>query len=194
MSILTVEELRAAKQRGESLTFYFFWKGPFSQWARTPFSIGGFTYPTAEHYMMVNKARCFGDFQAERLIFSTESPKDAKAYGRQVKNYDDIRWAAVRQQAVITGNLAKFMQNHKECRALLDTKNAILVEASPRDTIWGIGLEESHPDAVDPLRWPGQNLLGFALMEVRRLLQESPQHQPRDIFQAEILGTFQEKK
>jgi ribA/ribD-fused uncharacterized protein len=69
---------------------------------------------------------------------------------------------------VIQGNLAKFSQNPLLERFLLETGTRVLVEAAPRDLIWGIGLGQNDPRAQDPATWQGLNLLGFALMEVRR--------------------------
>ncbi|MDJ0633261.1 MAG: NADAR family protein [Xenococcaceae cyanobacterium MO_188.B29] len=75
-----------------------------------------------------------------------------------------------RSPIVVKGNLAKFSQKEALKEFLLNTKERILVEASPRDRIWGIGLGQNNPDAANPYQWQGLNLLGFALMEVRDIL------------------------
>lgn len=50
---------------------------------------------------------------------------------------------------------------------MLDTAGTTLVEASPYDRIWGIGLAASNPKALDRKMWRGTNWLGQALTEVR---------------------------
>lgn len=97
-----------------------------------------------------------------------------KKLGRKVRNYDDSIWKEKRYDVVVKGNIAKFSQNEKLRSFLLSTGSKILVEASPKDTIWGIGLEESSPDALSPRKWQGENLLGFALMEVRDIISDRP--------------------
>lgn len=141
-----------------------------SQWYLAPFETGGERYPTAEHFMMASKARLFGDARVLDEILAAPGPREAKALGRQVSNYDDARWAAARSEAVVAGNLAKFGQNPELRAFLLGTGDRVLVEAAPRDTIWGIGLGPNNPAVSDPTRWRGRNLLGFALMEVRARL------------------------
>lgn len=95
-----------------------------------------------------------------------------KKLGRKVRNYDDVTWKEKRFDVVVKGNIAKFSQNEKLQNFLLSTGDKILVEASPKDTVWGIGLDESSPEAIQPSKWKGDNLLGFALMEVRDILSE----------------------
>jgi ribA/ribD-fused uncharacterized protein len=127
---------------------------------------------TAEHWMMAEKARLFGDIEAEKAAIEAGHPAQAKRAGRLVRGFDEAVWAAHRFGIVVRGNLAKFGQ-HAELRAyLLGTDTRILVEASPRDRIWGIGMGASNQHATDPTRWRGANLLGFALMEARALLRE----------------------
>lgn len=94
-----------------------------------------------------------------------------KKLGRQVQGYDDAVWAKVRQQISVRGNYEKFSQNEDLKEYLLSTGDKILVEASPKDIIWGIGLDEVSPDAPKPGNWRGQNILGFALMEVREIIK-----------------------
>lgn len=145
-------------------------KSCLSQWHGAPFSIGSARYATAEHWMMASKARVFGDADAEALVLSTDDPAVAKKAGRTVRSFDADRWSAVCFDLVVQGNLAKFGQ-HPALRAfLVGTAPQVLVEAAPNDPIWGIGLDQHAPEALDPTRWKGKNLLGFALMKVRAQL------------------------
>ena len=139
----------------------------FSQWWMCPFMIDGISYPTAEHWMMAEKARLFNDNVQLANILATEKPAAAKAFGRKVGNFDPSVWEAKKGDIVIKGNVAKFSQNADLQAFLLATGDKIIVEASPVDSIWGIGLAPENPLATQPEKWRGQNLLGFALMEVR---------------------------
>lgn len=175
---MKLEELKELVSAGKRPRFLFFWghtqKRPgtvgaecFSQWYPALFEHDGVRYPTAEHFMMAEKARLFGDEVHEQQIVEAGSPGEAKALGRKVRGFDEKTWVRERYGIVVRGNLAKFSQ-HPELRAfLLATKNRVIVEASPRDRIWGIGLGASNARAENPLQWRGLNLLGFALMEVR---------------------------
>jgi ribA/ribD-fused uncharacterized protein len=142
-----------------------------SQWFPRAFVIDGLRYATAEHYMMASKARVFGDAEALARVLEARTPADAKAVGRTVRGYDNATWESARFGAVVDGNVGKFGQ-HDDLRAfLLGTNDKVIVEASPRDRIWGIGMGASNPDARIPARWRGRNLLGFALMEARDRLR-----------------------
>jgi ribA/ribD-fused uncharacterized protein len=172
----TVAELVAS---GERVKFLFFWghhpgervgKSCLSQWWPSPFAIDGLTFATAEHYMMWGKATLFDDHGTAERILAAGHPKQAKDLGRQVRNFDQAMWEAHRAGIVVTGNTHKFRQ-HDDLRAfLLGTGDRVLVEASPLDRIWGIGLREDDPRAEDPAQWRGLNLLGFALGDVRNVL------------------------
>jgi ribA/ribD-fused uncharacterized protein len=142
-----------------------------SQWYPAPFVVDGVRYATAEHWMMAGKARTFGDAATLARILADDDPASAKARGREVRGFDGDRWRAVARDIVVTGNLAKFGQHEALRRYLLGTGERLLVEASPHDAIWGIGLSRDDPRAADPARWRGENLLGFALMEVRARLR-----------------------
>jgi ribA/ribD-fused uncharacterized protein len=168
---------------GEPLKFLFFWghsntskeqvgKSCFSQWFELPFTVDGLTYKTTEHWMMANKALLFSDIKTYKKILIANSPGEAKELGRQVLGFDEIIWKANRFEIVVTGNIHKFNQNIKYADYLLNTKDRVLVEASPVDKIWGIGLQESSENIDNPYFWCGENLLGFALMEVRYFLTE----------------------
>jgi len=90
-----------------------------------------------------------------------------------VRGFDEQCWAGRRFDLVVTGNLAKFSQHPERRDFLVATGSQVLVEASPRDRIWGIGLAADHQFCASPEHWPGLNLLGFALMEVRQQLSIS---------------------
>ncbi|MEM7019098.1 MAG: NADAR family protein, partial [Pseudomonadota bacterium] len=102
----------------------------------------------------------------------SDTPNHAKRLGREVQNFDTTVWEAHRFEIVVDANMAKFSQHPAMKAFLLNTGNKIIVEASPEDRIWGIGLAENAPEALDPSQWNGLNLLGFALMEVRDRLAQ----------------------
>ncbi|GAL85727.1 hypothetical protein Slin_1821 [Sporocytophaga myxococcoides] len=169
-------------KKGKRSKFLFFWGHQkskngdltptcFSQWWSVSFKVDGVIYKTAEHWMMGQKALLFRDTEAYEKILIAGSPKEAKAIGRQVLNYQEDIWADKRFGIVVAGNLHKFSQHADLKDYLLSTKDKIIVEASPVDKIWGIGLSADSDKADNPLRWNGLNLLGFALMEVRDKLR-----------------------
>lgn len=177
-----LQQLIDQYQKGQSLDFLFFWghqpskdgsiiKSCFSQWWMSSFEVDGVTYHSAEHWMMAGKAKLFGDDEILQNILNTESPKKAKAYGRKVRNFDSQIWNENCYEIVKQGNFHKFSQHEDLKNFLLSTDNQVLVEASPYDKIWGIGMLESNKKAAHPPQWNGMNLLGFALMEVRDELQ-----------------------
>ena len=105
-------------------------------------------------------------------ILETPHPADVKKLGRAVRGFEEGRWAVARFDIVVRGNLAKFSQHDRLRDYLLATGDRVLVEAAPGYRVWGIGLTQRDPLARAPARWPGLNLLGFALMEVRSGLRE----------------------
>src|ERR1051325_10088307 len=128
--------------------FLFFWGGPFSQWAKYPFEIDGKTYVTCEQFMMAEKARLFGDTEMESSILATSNPRQQKAFGRKVRGFDQAKWEAAREEIVYRANLAKFSQHEDLRQMLLDTGDRTIAEASPNDSIWGIGMAEHHPNVT----------------------------------------------
>ena len=153
------------EDRGKGLT-----KVCLSQWYQCHFVVEGQYYNCAEQYMMAEKARIFGDEEIRQQILAEYSQMAMKKLGRKVRDYDDEVWKEKRFDVVVKGNIAKFSQNEKLLDFLLSTGDKILVEVSPKDTVWGIGLDESSSEAIQPRKWIGENLLGFALMEVRDIL------------------------
>ena len=178
-------ELIHALRGGAAVEFLFFWghqpradgtvgKSCLSQWWPAAFTVDGRRFATVEHYMMWHKATLFGDHDIADQVVAAPKPQAAKALGREVGAFDDEVWEKHRYDIVVAGNLAKFGR-HDDLRVfLLGTGERVLVEASPVDRIWGIGLARDDPRASDPARWRGANLLGFALMDVRATLAGSP--------------------
>jgi ribA/ribD-fused uncharacterized protein len=130
-------------------------------------------FRTAEHFMMYRKAKLFGDEKAAADILGAPNPGAVKALGRAVRGFDQGVWEAHRRSIVVEGNLAKFSQSDPLREFLLSTGKRVLVEASPVDRIWGVGLAADHEHIENPLEWRGLNLLGFALMDVRAQLPGS---------------------
>ncbi|MFE0028607.1 NADAR family protein [Amycolatopsis sp. NPDC059021] len=171
-------------RQGERVKFLFFWghrperdgsvgRGCLSQWWPAAFAVDGRTFATAEHYMMWRKAMLFSDEACAEGILAAGHPRQAKELGRSVVGFDQGRWEACRYEIVLTGSVAKFGQHTDLRRFLLGTGQRVLVEASPLDPVWGIGLAADDPGAEDPTRWRGLNLLGFALTHARAVLEAS---------------------
>lgn len=150
--------------------FHFFYGGPFSQWYPSEFTIDGVTYNCAEQYMMAMKATVFGDFEALEKIMAASHPSKQKAVGRLVKGFRVDVWDKLAKALVYRANIAKFSDPVLK-KYILGTGEAELVEASPTDRIWGIGLPEGHPDLNDRTKWQGTNYLGQVLMQVRQTLR-----------------------
>lgn len=176
--IYDLERLRDAYSAGEKFTFLFFWghtppsdgsldKSCLSQWWMSPFVAEGTEYSCAEQYMMAEKARLFRDEEALEAIMRAKHPKEMKALGRTVRNFDERVWTSRCYEIVKRGSFAKFSQNPELAGYLKSTGSRILVEASPYDRVWGIGMKQGEPGADNPMTWRGKNLLGFALTEAR---------------------------
>lgn len=147
--------------------YVFFWKGPFSQWQRSPFTDeNGIIFVTCEQFMMHRKAVLFDDHDTANKILLTNVPKVQKELGRMVSNFNPTVWDEKKFDIVKLGNRLKFTQNPIFLEELKLTKGKLLVEASPYDRIWGIGFEVGDPNINDESKW-GENLLGKAITEVR---------------------------
>jgi ribA/ribD-fused uncharacterized protein len=173
-----VDEAVALTSSGQSFKYVYFWghspnadgsagRGCLSQWWPAAFTEDGHRFASAEHYMMAHKAWLFGDTASAKKILNAGHPGEAQALGRKVRGFDQQTWEAERFGIVVRGNRAKFSQHDDLLAYLRATENRVLVEASPRDRVWGIGLGETDPLAASPATWKGLNLLGFALMQAR---------------------------
>ncbi|WP_336083903.1 NADAR family protein [Nocardia sp. SSK8] len=176
--IESVEELCRVVAGGGRPKYLAFWghrpqrdgsvgSGCLSQWWPAAFVVDGVEFATAEHYMMWRKAVLFGDGATAERVLAVAHPAEAKKLGREIGGFDEGVWERERFGIVVAGNVAKFGGDARLRRYLLGTGDRVLVEASPRDRIWGIGLAADDPRAADPGQWRGANLLGFALMRAR---------------------------
>lgn len=152
--------------------FTYFWSNnsPFSNWHKADFEVEGVKFNCSEQYMMYNKALLFDDTEIAGKILQTTNPGKQKALGRKVKNFNQKVWEENCKNIVYQGNYAKFTQNEQLLLRLLKTEGTTIVEASPVDTIWGIGLAEDDPRAKDRSKWRGKNWLGEVLTSLRENL------------------------
>lgn len=156
-------------------THIFFWGSEFSNWYDCKYKnirYKGVTFFNSEQAFMWEKAVFFGDMETAKKIVETPNPKEAKMLGRKVKGFDAQKWSEVSYQIMVDVNYAKYSQNFRLKNTLLETEDKIIVEASPYDQIWGIGMHWDDDDCLDEAKWKGQNLLGKALMEVRGMLNK----------------------
>lgn len=152
-----------------SESYYYFWetKHPFSQWHKCKFEIDNKIFTSAEQYMMYEKAMLFSDFESAEKILNTNNVREQKQLGRLVKNFDNELWKLNAPNIVYNGNKEKFRQNNGFLNLLLSTKGQTIVEASPDDNIWGIGLTKDQEESKSIFTWKGTNWLGIVLTELR---------------------------
>ncbi len=174
----TLAHIQQRYTEGEVLDYLFFWghqpskdgrilKSCLSQWWMSRFIENNTIYKSAEHYMMEGKARVFNDPEIAKKIISADSPKKVKSLGREIKGFSDKVWDEHKYEIVKQANYLKFTQNEGLQNFLLNTEDLILVEASPVDSVWGVGMAEDDPNITNPYEWKGLNLLGCILMEIR---------------------------
>lgn len=175
--LYNIDWLRKRYKSGEKTEFVFFWgyrpskngitKSCFSQWWKSEFHEEHYKYCCMEQYMMSKKALLFDDKEVFEQIMVSDEPNKIKSLGRKIRNFDEKIWNDVKYSIVLNGNYLKFTQNRNLMNFLLSTGDKILVEASPTDRVWGIGMSENDERINNPYEWQGENLLGFALTEVR---------------------------
>ena len=179
----SVSWLKNEIEQNKKVKYLFFWghqpskdgsitSSCFSQWWLSEFVVDGIKYKSAEHFMMASKARLFNDEETLKKILNCNKPAEAKKLGREVKNFNEEAWISKRYEIVLQASLNKFSQNN-ELKEYLIRTSVVIVEASPVDSIWGIGMAKDHKDIENPEKWKGLNLLGFALMEARDQLSTS---------------------
>ena len=150
------------------MEYTFFWKSKLSQWAFSSFKDEvGIKYTHAEQYMMYQKALLFGDKETAEFILKEDDPSEQQKLGRNIKNFNQNLWDKSKTDIVYRGNYLKYTQNPELKKMLFNTGDTTLVEASPYDKIWGVGLGADNTLIKDPKNWRGQNLLGYTLTKVR---------------------------
>lgn len=176
--VYSKESIINEQKQGINREILYFWghhskenertgKECFSQWYLGDFYVDAVKYNCMEQYMMSSKALLFGDEEINEKIMAAKNQKDIKSLGRKIKGFDEKIWNEFKRPIVLTGNYYKFSQLANFRNALLATGDSILVEASPYDQIWGIGMSAKEAKESKVEDWRGENLLGFALMEVR---------------------------
>lgn len=170
--VYSIESMIKENEQGKKREKLFFWGKKngnkcLSQWYMADFYVGHIKYCCMEQYMMSKKALLFGDKEINEEIMKSSSQGEIKALGRKIRGFKEEIWSQFKRPIILTGNYYKFCQLENLRKFLMGTGDAMLVEASPYDRIWGIGMgaEEAGQCGID--KWKGENLLGFALMEVR---------------------------
>lgn len=154
------------------MNYHFFYSGPFSQWYHSPFKYYGLDFSCCEQFMMVSKALIFYDQVSAEAILKEKQPSSQKSLGRAIKNFNEKIWDENKLNVVFLGNYLKFNSSDELKEILLSTGDALLVEASPFDKIWGIGLSMSDLRKDNESLWRGQNLLGICLTGVREKIKK----------------------
>lgn len=156
-------------------THVFFWGSIFSNWHPCEFEFddkefGTHKFKNTEQAFMWLKAKYFQDEETAEEILVNPNPRTSKKLGRKVKGFDDEKWAMVSYVYMIAVNASKYIQNEDLKQTLFSTAGKQLVEASPFDKIWGIGISKDDDDCLDEHKWKGMNLLGKALDVVRDII------------------------
>lgn len=175
--------------------FTFFWRDTwFNQWSWCAFQEDGIDYICPEQYMMAKKAELFGDKYTQHKIMESTNPKEQKALGRKVSGFNQSIWDKHCKQIVYKGNLLKFTQNKKFRDKLFATVGTTLVEASPFDRVWGVGLTETDPLILDRKNWQGTNYLGEILTKLRDdLLRNELASEPKIAIGFDVHGVLDAK-
>ncbi len=147
-----------------------FWNSIFSNFFPCKFEFKGMKFDSSEQAFMWCKARHFGDVQSCIQILEAESPREAKQLGRGVKNFDGASWDKAKYGYMVEVLVAKFKQNPQLKKVLLETQDRTLIEGSPVDQIWGVGIHWQDINCLNESKWKGENLLGKALMDVRTII------------------------
>lgn len=148
--------------------YILFWGGCFSNFYPCKIVYKDHEFNCSEQLFMWQKALYFNDNETAEEILKAKGPKEAKKLGKKVKGFNDVEWRKGREYAMRVAVYEKFNQNDDLFNELIDEKydNLQFVEASPMDSIWGIGYDAAHAFDVIEDMW-GQNLLGKIINEVR---------------------------
>lgn len=165
--LMNVKEVIRKYNDGEQLKFEIFYEGDFSQFEKSNFIIKNIEYFCVEHYLLVNRARLFKDKEMLEKIMESKSIRQAKLFGKKIRNFNQEEWDKHKLNMSYVANLCKFQQDEVLKFKLLETENSILVNADAYDDVWGIGKKITELDIKNPHSWKGENYLGFILMKIR---------------------------
>lgn len=147
-----------------SHNYHFFWKSKLSNWTTSYFEHDGYKYCCGEQMMMHQKALLFKDYVTALEIMNSNNPKEIKALGRKVKNFNAAIWDKNKFNIVYNGLYSRFTQDKAAKEELLKHKGKTFVESSPYDRIWGIGYEAK--DTIQNINNWGENVLGCILTKL----------------------------
>ena len=156
----------SAERQNDQILAFFTKSSPFSNFHPSPFMKNNSTYHCNEQYIQARKAEIFNDDETHSKIMRCKCPYEIKRLGRSVRDFKDHIWTNEAEKVTIEGCMAKFNQNQDLLRALMETNNKELAEAST-DRFWGIGLALNDPNVFNTSAWSGRNTLGKVLMQVR---------------------------
>lgn len=153
--------------------FVFFWgsENPYSNWYLSPFRFNNVNYNCSEQYMMHMKAEFFDDHESIKKVLKETSPYQQKKLGRAVRGFNKVLWERACENIMVPALVAKFQSTPELTEYILSSEDKEIVEASPVDKIWGIGLAEDDPRAWNKTTWQGLNLLGKCLMRARDVVK-----------------------
>lgn len=171
-----------------------FFQGPLSQWYQSAFKDGDMEFSCCEQAMMYRKAEMFGDTDAMKAIMATNNPREQKRIGRLVKGFDPAVWDGKKKDIILRNNILKFEASEALRDILFSADDLTFVEASPWDTIYGIGRGLDWPHLDDETTWRGENLLGFVLTETRDYLRQKMPHSQWVREQSGILSAWNRMK
>ena len=154
----------------ETNTHIYFWNDWLSNWSKCLIEYKNRKFYTSEQLFMYLKAIHFKDYNISLRIMLQSNPKLAKALGREIENFNEEEWIPVRENYMYIANYEKYTQNKKLKKKLINTGNKIIVEGSPDDKIWGVGIHYADSKILNENNWNGLNLLGKCLMTVRKNL------------------------
>lgn len=142
----------------------------FSQWYPASFEVNGNRFINSAHCVMAGKAKLFGDEESYQSLLAAGSDDEIQSLGRNISGFDEQLWLDNRI-GIVEGSVEhKFAQNPELMNYLRDSGGKVVAEANPADKIWGTGVAEHDEAATQPTQWPGESLLGFVIMDVRRKL------------------------
>ena len=162
-----VEMIKEKYDNGDKLKLDIFFEGDFTQDEKSDFEIKDISYMGVDQYLLANRAKLFKDQEMLERIMESKSIRQAKLFGRKIRNFNQDKWDKHKLNMSYVANLCKFQQDENLKFKLLETEDKILVYANVYDSVWGVGKKITDLDIRNPHSWKGENLLGFILMKVR---------------------------